>query len=195
MYTHKLKGLAAIALLAGGCSYDPGAGGGPESEGSLQIVVAPWEVDSEANFACYKIAVTNSAGASVWSADSVCTDKFSLGQNGTLSYVGICDASGSGRNTAKISLVRLVADDGTDLSNWGAKPPTFVGDFTCLANADTVVRASFLVISQGEKGFLDVQVSVQEIDCNANSEPVPDEIKVGSPCRTQICGSPLLSDG
>ncbi|MFO0747308.1 MAG: hypothetical protein U1F43_16825 [Myxococcota bacterium] len=173
MHLRNSFGLATLALLAGGCAADtnptadPGPGATSGADGAFQVVVAPWEVDSDASYACYAIDVTDAEGFSVWSAPQVCTNKFSVGAGGDLSYVGICDASGTGINTVRISLTKLVADDGSDLSNWGTHPPTFTDDFVCTANADTLVRASFLVITQGTKGFLDVQVSVQQIECNA----------------------------
>ncbi|MFO0747309.1 MAG: hypothetical protein U1F43_16830 [Myxococcota bacterium] len=162
---------AAMALLAGGCSSDgpgtpaPGSHSDP-LDGAFQIVVAPAEVASDAVMACYAIDVTDAHGDLVWSNPDLCTNEFSTGENGTLAFVGLCDASG-GLNTVRISLTRLVDAKGVDLGNWGNQPPTFIDDFVCTANADTMVKASFLVIGQGTKGFLDVQVSVKQIECNA----------------------------
>ncbi len=167
-YLHQLCPIAAIAAIAGGCA---GEARTPDSAsaGVLEILVAPWEVDSLASYACYKIEVHDAAGNVVWGDDSICTDTFSLGANGTLGYVGVCEAgpTGSSTNHVSISLTRLVADDGSELGNWGDHPPTFSDDFVCNVNEDTVVRAAFLVITPGTKGFLDVSVDVNEIDCNA----------------------------
>ncbi len=171
-YKNKLSfcGLTALSVF-GGCSADgpnPPGSEGTAGPSTFQLIVAPLELDSEADYACYNVAVTDSRGKSVWKEDSLCTDTWSLGNEGTFSYVGICEASGTGINNVSIELTRLVGKDGTDLGNWPAtNPPTYTTDFTCVANADTVVRADFLVITEGTKGFLDLQVSVQEIACNA----------------------------
>lgn len=169
-HTHCFIALAALASAcdSGGVTttnnrLEPGP-----DQGTFEIAVAPWEVDSLANAACYDIDVTGPDGQEVWSATHVCTDDFSLGNQGVLSYVGLCDASGSGMNTVRIALTNLTADDGSELGNWSSqRPPTYTEDFACTRNADTVVRANFVVITEGTKGFLDVQVTVQEIACNA----------------------------
>ncbi len=63
-----------------------------------------------------------------------------------------------------------------------------------------VFEADFPILAGGSLEILlfagaDGRLCYVEIDCNANSDPVPDEIEVGSACRTQAPGSPLLSDG
>lgn len=176
-HTYKLSFFGLVAMsVAGGCSsdgaYTPGGdppGTSPSTgQGSFEIVVAPLEADSNADFACYNIAVTDSFGDSVWAEDGLCTDTWSLGNEGTFSYVGLCEAAGTGINSVSIELTRLVADDGTELGNWlDTNPPTYTTTFNCEANTDTVVRANFLVITPGTKGFLDLSVSVDEIACNA----------------------------
>lgn len=138
------------------------------NQSTFSIAVAPWEVDSLASAACYDIDVTGPDGAEVWSATQVCTGDFSLGNAGVLSYVGLCEADGDGINTVRIALTSLTADDGTELGNWSSeRPPTYTEDFSCTRNADTVVRANFVVMTEGTKGFLDAQVTVREIACNA----------------------------
>lgn len=168
-HIRNFSALAACAAI-GGCSSEIAGPTEPELEspGSFAIEVAPFEIDSRAAYACYGIEVTDTNGDEVWSDASICTNTWSISNEGTLSYVGLCEASGDGLNNVTISLERLVADDGTELGNWAEEnPPTYTAEFLCTANADTVVRANFLVITEGTKGFLDVSVSVQEIACNA----------------------------
>lgn len=168
----RIYGVLLIAASAG-CSTtidpdedQPGVTG--SGSGSFNLVVAPLEIDSRADYACYAISVSDTDGNEVWSEESLCSNTWGLGANGTFSYVGLCEAAGDGMNSVKIELIRLVADNGADLGNWSAEnPPTYETDFLCTANADTVVEANFLVITQGTKGFLDLSVSVQEIACNA----------------------------
>jgi len=165
-----LAGVSALGALASGCSSanDPPV---TSDDGShFQLVVAPWEVDSRADYACFAITVNDAGGGLVWEDDSICTDDFSFLSSGNLGYVGVCDAGagpGPSINSVSISLMRLVGDDGTELGNWGDDPPTFQDDFPCTANADAVVRAAFVVLAPGTKGFLDISVKVDEIECNA----------------------------
>jgi hypothetical protein len=62
-----------------------------------------------------------------------------------------------------------------------------------------VFEADFPFLAGGSLEILlfagaDGRLCYVEIDYNANSEPVPDEIEVGSPYRTHTPGSPLLGD-
>lgn len=160
-----LCGVVAMAAAGGCASETPTNSSG---EGSFKLVVSPLELDSRVDYACYAITVKDTDGNEVWSDDALCTTDWSIGDDETLSYVGLCEASGDGMNSVSIELTRLVGDDGAELGNWPADaPPTYATDFLCTANADAVVNASFLVIAPGTKGFLDLQVSVQEIECNA----------------------------
>ena len=163
--TRNLCSLVAIAAI-GGCASDTPSD--TANDGSFKLVVSPLELDSRVDYACYAITVNDTNGDEVWSEDELCTNTWSVGTDETLSYIGLCEASGDGVNSVSIALTRLVGDDGSELGNWpDDAPPTYSTDFACTANADTVVRASFLVIAPGTKGFLDLQVSVQEIECNA----------------------------
>lgn len=177
MFKRHLVLVASAALGAGACANDPtDTSYTPDEQGSVKIAVQPWEMDSRAAAACYDIEVTNSSGKRIWREDHVCTNDFSLGNNGDFTYVGICDASG-GPNRVRISLESLTADDGTSLGNWSS-PPTYTTDIVCVANADVLVEASFLVLTQGEKGFLDVKITTEEVACNAKID-----------CRSDFLGS------
>ena len=166
-HMHRLVGLAALALVAGCSGGDDSQDRGPLSdtqESTFNLLVAPQEADSRADFACYDILVSDADGNAVWSIENACSNTWSIGLDGTFSLVGVCDASGGGQNTVSVRLTRLVSVDGTELGNWDPDdPPTFETDFTCTANADALVRAEFTVITQGQVGFLNVQVEVQEI--------------------------------
>jgi hypothetical protein len=180
-----MKPLHLLALLTAastGCSEEALVA---KTEPRLAITVAPLDLPS-LDDACYDVTVYNAAlpanGDVVWSKSDICAQRYGDGE-GSVTYVGTCDASGL--NGQRDNSVRLVL---TDLCSGGAceqpgpgatsldaasyanpcpAPGGCVLTRTCRENADTQVVFNLTVLRGANQGFFDVAVNFEDIFCSA----------------------------
>jgi hypothetical protein len=169
--TTLLVTMAGAGLLHMGCGgSDPGV---PVSgaRGELGTVVAALTHGSVAR-ACWTLSVTNQAGDRVW---SVPTCGGELGDDPAgFSYVGVCDAS-SPEHTVTLVLDELRSPSGavippSEYSNPCAAPGDCVRKVTCEADADVMADFNVVLLLNGEAGFIDTTVDIEEQRCSAKLE-------------------------
>jgi hypothetical protein len=181
--------VAALALPALGCAESSG----PTSTSRLALQVAPLELPGVAD-ACYAIAVHNVAktlvnpAALVWSEADICASQYG-NATGSITYVGTCDASPSGRiNTVSLVVNGLCKTAGCDVANatdpGRIAPDTYVNpcpttrpcqvERPCNSNADTLVEFNLTIMRDASQGFFDIAVSFEDIFCSAKLDCVPE---------------------
>ncbi|MCC6621701.1 MAG: VCBS repeat-containing protein [Deltaproteobacteria bacterium] len=148
-------------------------------DAGLQVAVAPLLLPGVAN-ACYTITVSAASGT-VWSRSGICADAYGDGV-GSVSYVGPCDASGTGMNTVSLVLDDLYASNGTsspiDATTWqnpcGAPgSPTYDGrpactrEVRCEPNADALVTFNLTIMRDAGQGFFDLAIDLDNVFCSA----------------------------
>ena len=174
--------VVVLVVLVGGCMQDQAGPAESGPGGRLSVSVAPLSLEGVSD-ACYSLAVFNGTNpltwSPVWERTRVCSSRFGDAKGG-LSYVGTCDASGSG-----VSSVRLVMEDlcangpcpevvgGTNslpASQWRNPCPApggCVQEATCSANADVPVSFDLTIARSAQQGFFDVAVGFEDIFCSA----------------------------
>ena len=177
-------------LLVGACTETSDRGpAGP----TVNITVAPLTLPGIED-ACYGVTVYNEPSASigpnsvVWSRPSLCASGFGDGE-GSVSYVGPCDASPAGRiNTVSLVLNGLCGTAGCDVSDpndAGALPTTAyqnpcpadrpcLPERPCVENADTPIEFNLTIMRPANRGFFDVAVNFEDIFCSAKLDCVPE---------------------
>ncbi len=173
----------ALALAAPmGCGEDAVVA---ESGPRLAITVAPLDLPT-LDDACYDVTVYNAAvpasGEVVWSKSDICARQYGDGE-GSVTYVGTCDASGV--NGQRENSVRLVLTDlcvGGDCATPRPGATSLAADSyanpcpapggcvmarTCSENADTQVVFNLTVLRSANQGFFDIAVSFEDIFCSA----------------------------
>ncbi|MBL8788736.1 MAG: hypothetical protein JNJ59_27825 [Deltaproteobacteria bacterium] len=176
--------LGTIALAACGEAQAPTATGP-----GFAIQVAPLSLVGIKD-ACYELTVFGGTDPTtapvVWQKSGVCSSQFGDGQ-GSLAYVGTCDAS-AGTNT-----VRLVVEDLCDATPCG---PTYPGPNSldadawrnpcaapdgctlqgaCSENADTPITFNLTIARSANQGFFDIGVNFTDIFCSAKLDCQKDD--------------------
>lgn len=111
----------------------------PAEQGFIDLEVSLVEDPSVARF-CLGVSVTGPTGALVWEKADICSDTF--GHDGTITYIGTCDADGGGANQLEVTLAGAYDNAGQVVAS-GALP---CGDgrvctttIDCVKNQDIVV--------------------------------------------------------
>jgi len=157
---------AALSLaltLAAGCTPAPPEGvavDGPR----VAIAVAPLTLPGVTN-ARYTLTVVNSGDDVVWTRAIDARD-YGDGQ-GSLSYVGPCDASAN-PNTVSLTIDGLFSGPAGDvpLTGW-ADPSPLTRDVDCVADGDTPVTFDLVIVRPATQGFFDIALSLQDLFCSA----------------------------
>jgi len=182
-----LTALAVSSVTA--CSQETTTPRGPGFEISVAPLALPGVVD-----ACYRLTVYNTGaagigpGAIVWQEGSLCADQYGDGR-GSITYVGTCDASPSGRtNTVSLELEGLCQTTGCDPAN-DSDPGTIASttyvnpcpvgapcliEHPCTENADTEVDFDLTIMRRANQGFFDVAVTFTDVFCSAKLDCVPE---------------------
>ena len=163
----RLPALVMLSLLGagGGC----GASAPPSDQGpQIAINVSPFEIDSVTN-AEYRLTVRNSLNEVVWTR-VVSADGYGNGQ-GSLSYVGPCDAQANPNTVAVEVLALYKGVDGTepfDPSLYGL-PGEVSRQVECLQNQDVAVQfdITILIDPPDMPAFLSVGVGFDDVFCSA----------------------------
>jgi len=163
----------------------------------LELAVAPLTLPEVQNV-CYTLAVRNEAGELLWSKQHVCADRYGVANQGSLSYVGTCDATdGNDLDSVATNTVTLTIENlydarhpwtgdatvaGAGPADWQNPCADVVGTpavegcsqpAVCSANADTAVSFNLTVMRSADQGFFDVAVTFQDIFCSAKVDCVP----------------------
>ncbi|PKN55681.1 MAG: hypothetical protein CVU56_20105 [Deltaproteobacteria bacterium HGW-Deltaproteobacteria-14] len=151
--------LAALAACAG-------EGGAVGPSGRVAIAVAPLSLTGVTD-ARFQIEVHNGGGRLVWSKELL-SSAYGPG-DGSLSYVGTCDADAPS-TTVTLTLLELRSGSGgaslIDPGSW-RDPGPMTRTVTCVADADVAVTFDVTVARRAEQGFFDVAVSFADIFCSA----------------------------
>lgn len=119
----------------------------------------------------YTITVTNEDGALVWRR-SLDTDRF--GRDGSLTYVGPCDASASPNTvTLELDALRDASGQALDPATW-VDPGPLARAFSCAPNTDTAVEFDLVIARRAEQGFFDIGVDFEDVFCSAKLDCVPE---------------------
>jgi hypothetical protein len=166
--------VTGCAALSWSCSGDAPRAPGP----GIAFEVAPLELQGITD-ACYALRVRRGAPPGsevVWEKTSLCASRYGDGE-GSLSYVGTCDASGDGASTVELVLEDLYhgGPKGAGSTPIGSGswqnpcpgPTGCVKAATCVDNADTPVVFDLVVARAAEQGFFDVAVNFEDIFCSA----------------------------
>ena len=157
-----LKSIPLLALVA--CGRE---GEGPS--GNVKIATSALEltgvVDAE-----YTLAVYNGAGALVWRKDGLRASRYGA-PDGSLAYVGTCDASaGVANNRVELTMTALFDSAGpiapTRWQNPTAAGP-LVREIDCVENTDSAVLFDLTIMRPAEQGFFDIGVTFDDIFCSA----------------------------
>jgi len=172
--------LVVCLVLIGACAQTPAG----SSDARLRIEVAPLTLPGVAN-ACYTLTVATASGV-VWSRSGICADAYGDGVGG-VSYVGPCDASGTGTNIVSLVLDDLYASNGTaspvDPTTWqnpcGAPgSPTYDGrpactrEVHCEPNADAPIAFNLTIMRDAGQGFFDLAIDLEDVFCSAKFDCV-----------------------
>ena len=157
--------LAGLGLVAASCSE---RGPAPDPGPQIAINVSPFEIDSVTN-AEYRLTVRNSLNEVVWTR-VVSADGYGNGQ-GSLSYVGPCDAQANPNTVAVEVLALYKGVDGTepfDPSLYGL-PGEVSRQVECLQNQDVAVQfdITILIDPPDMPAFLSVGVGFDDVFCSA----------------------------
>jgi len=161
-----------IALTAPSCAPAPTDAPGAR----VALSVAPLSYPGVTN-ATYTLEVRNKSGQTVFTR---ALDSRGYGDgNGSLSYVGPCDADPSENpNTVSLTLTGLYGgSDGTaeiPPSSYH-NPGTLSRTATCDENADTPVTFDLTLARAANQGFFDVAIAFENIFCSAKLDCVDDQ--------------------
>jgi|GEM_PF-925277 len=162
----------AAALFLFACAEAPDGGPG----GRIALSVAPLSYPGVTN-ATYTLEVRNKSGQTVFTR---ALDSLGYGGgDGSLSYVGPCDADpAENPNTVHLTLTGLFAGGGgsaeipaTSYHN----PGELTRSATCDPNADTPVTFDLTIARAANQGFFDVAVAFENIFCSAKLDCVDDD--------------------
>lgn len=117
----------------------------------------------------YTLTVKGTDGAVLWSEQLSSAAYGTPG--GDLTYIGPCDASGTGINTAELTVNELVPLAAAEWQN----PGLMVQSFQCEANSDTQVAFNVTILRSADLGFADVSVDRNDIFCSAKFDCVNDD--------------------
>ena len=146
---------------------------------SVTLTVAPLTLSGITD-ARYQLAVRNAGDDPI--LDRTIDSRGYGAGDGSLSYVGPCDAS-SNPNVLSLTLLDLYEGDGgatqVDPASY-ANPGTVETEFTCVDNADVAVDVALTVARDAQQGFFDVAVDFDNIFCSAKLDCVDAQ---GQPLR------------
>jgi hypothetical protein len=164
--------LLALACSVAALSCADEAAPAPSTT-NFEVVVSPLELD-EIIQACYTVSVYNGPGGPgpanapnqlIWTRQ-LCSLQFGNGPDGSISYVGPCDAD------TRINSVVLTVDrlDGAPLGSWEnpcpADKPCII-EAPCLENRDVAITFNLVIMRQANQGFFDVAVDIRSVFCAA----------------------------
>ncbi len=154
--------LALAFAVSGACADAPPA----EPEAMISLAVAPLTLPGVTD-ARYRVTVTNGEDQTVFSREL--TSRGYGDGNGSLSYVGPCDAAAND-NTVSLELLALfegAAGDTPIPTDTYQNPGVLTRVVECLPDADVSVRFDLTVLRQANQGFFDVAVTFDDIFCSA----------------------------
>jgi len=174
-FTSKTLSCLAGLLFAGGCAAEAEA---PYDGPAIAINAAPLSLPGVED-GCYALTVKN-ASETVWSKAHICGHSYGAGAS--VSYVGPCDASGTGLHSVELVVEGLCSGgpcvdanaDGVwdnDMGSYSnpcpAGTPCIQTNIACSENADTRVTFDLAVMREANQGFFDIAVSFNDIFCSA----------------------------
>ena len=164
---------ARLGALAGACVGVLGCVDAPAGAPTLTLTVAPLTLTG-VTAARYALEVSNRDGAVVMQRT---LDSRTHGAgDGSLSYVGPCDASA---NDNVLTLTLLDLYEGTspealvDPATY-RNPGPLARAFTCLEGADVAVSVDLAIARAAQQGFFDVAVTFDNIFCSAKLDCLDD---------------------
>lgn len=160
-----MRHIAVLATLFAACDLTAAPDHAGEVDISVMALTLPGVTDAK-----YRITLLDSTGTVSWSTDLTST-QYGNGPGGDLTYIGPCDASGSGLNTVRLELLELVPLDPKEWANPGPMEQTF----TCVENADTPVSFNVTILREAEAGFADISVNFEDIFCSAKVDCTDDQ--------------------
>ncbi|TNF30068.1 MAG: hypothetical protein EP329_14280 [Deltaproteobacteria bacterium] len=162
--------LAALSMVAALSSCAPEIA---QPTASLSLTVAPLSYPGITD-ATFDIAVRNASSQVVFQK-SLTSRGYGPG-DGSLSYVGTCDASdGENPNTVSLTLTGLFTGAGGAVeipASQYQNPGTLELDVDCVENTDVAVQFDLTILRQANQGFFDIAVSFSDIYCSAKLDCV-----------------------
>ena len=162
-------------FAASGCGAETEA---PYDGPAIAITAAPLTLPGVTD-GCYGLTI-KSASETVWSKTGICGHGYGAGAS--VSYVGPCDASGTGLHTVELVLEGLCSfgdctggeldqvwdnDMGSYSNPCPEGNPCVQADVACSENADTPVTFEIAVMREANQGFFDIAVNFNNIFCSA----------------------------
>jgi len=143
----------------------------PSDGGRLSVAVAPLSLAGVTDVR-YRIDVDNGAGDRIWTKE-LTSLAYGAG-DGSLSYVGTCDADAPATSVTLTILELRTGAGGASVLDAGSwrDPGPMTRTATCLPNADVPVTFDVTVARRAEQGFFDVAVSFADVFCSAKLDCV-----------------------
>lgn len=163
-----MKAFMMLGMLGGAACGEAGA---PRLEVAIQALELQGVTD-----AVYTITVKNDVDETVWSR-TVTSSQYGDGQ-GSLTYVGTCDAYDNDGDGTALNVVELLVVDLPPLAPADWVNPTANGPLVqtvpCLENEDVQVEFTVALMRDADQGFFDVAVNFEDIFCSAKLDCVDD---------------------
>ena len=172
---HILFLVAPAYVLTSACAASDTAPG----RGALEIAVAPLSLDGDApGVACYSVRVEHD-GVQVFENPWVCSGAAlddhgrevpasGNGPLGDIIYVGACVDEDEGATPNQLTIALHTIYDATGaVRDDLILPPPLVLTVPCNENDDTRVAASFVLMLAAQRGFVDLVVRFDELECAA----------------------------
>lgn len=155
----------ALAIACAGCAWDQGASA---SLGAVSLSVVPLVEGGIIVRAVFDLRI-DMVDADGRASPHLAVSDLTTGPGGALTYVGTCRSGPGGEpglGVATATLKSLELADGVE--TFGAQLPMIqVRAFRCYQGGDTPIDFTFDVVLQLERGFTDVRVSLEHVECAA----------------------------
>jgi hypothetical protein len=159
-----MRHMAVILSFLAACGEAPN----PDGFGEVDVSVLALTLPGVSN-AVYSLTMYDTIGKPLWT-QTVDSATYGNGPGGDITYIGPCDASGTGENRVRLEILDLVPLDPMEWANPG--PMDLV--FTCQENADTQVEFNVTILRSAQAGFADVSVNFEDIFCSAKVDCATD---------------------